>query len=521
MVATVGKVGENFDSNQRSGGLNLLAPNEAPHTPELSLDPTDWAGLRSLGHRMLDDTLDHLEDVRSRPVWQPLPAEVAGRFNERLPQTGAGLEAAYAAFERDVRPYPSGNIHPRFWGWVIGTGTPSGMLADLLASGLNPNTGGFRQAPVLVEQQALAWCAEMLGFALDTSGLFVSGASMANLLALTVARDAHFRKLGVNVREDGVMDGALHPVYTSAETHSCNQRAVELLGLGNRQLRRVMVDSEYRLNVTALRSRLKEDLERGERPLALIGTAGTVNTGAIDPLDALADVAEEFGLWFHVDGAFGALAYLSKELRARLSGMQRADSLSFDLHKWMSLPYGVGCVLVRDARLHRQAFALTPDYLRHAERGIAAETWWASEYGPELSRGFLALKVWMELMTHGVQTYAAVIDRNVRQAQYLAQLVTQHPALELCAPVPLNIVCFRYAPDGLEAGQTDHLNEELLMRLQESGEAVLSSTQLNGQYVLRCAIVNHRSTDADFEHLVRQVEVIGETLLAELQHPHL
>ena len=269
-------------------GLNPSVRSEASHPPERSLDPADWAGLRSLGHRMLDDTLDHLEGVRGRPVWQPLPAEVAGRFDERLPQTGVGLEAAYAAFERDVRPYPSGNIHPRFWGWVIGNGTPSGMLADLLASGLNPNTGGFRQAPVLVEQQALAWCAEMLGFAPDTSGLFVSGASMANLLALTVARDAHFRRLNLDVREDGVMDGALHPVYTSTEAHSCNQRAVELLGLGNRQLRRVAVDSEYRLDVTALRSRLKEDLERGERPLALIGTAGTVNTGAIDPLDALA-----------------------------------------------------------------------------------------------------------------------------------------------------------------------------------------------------------------------------------------
>jgi glutamate/tyrosine decarboxylase-like PLP-dependent enzyme len=464
---------------------------------------------------MLDDTLDHLAAVRERPVWQAVPDAVAKRFSAPLPQTGVGLEAAYAAFARDVRPYPSGNLHPRFWGWVIGNGTPSGMLADLLASGLNPNTGGFWQSPVLVERQALAWCAEMLGFAPETSGLLVSGASMANLLALTVARDVHFRRQGRDVRADGVTDGALHPVYTSAQTHSCNQRAVELLGLGSRQLRRVRVDHDYRLDVVALRAALREDVARGERPLALIGTAGTVNTGAIDPLDALADVAEEFGLWFHVDGAFGALAFLSPGLRERVQGLQRADSLAFDLHKWLSLPYGVGCVLVRDAGAHRQAFALTPDYLRHAERGVAAEAWWASEYGPELSRGFAALKVWMELMTHGVQTYAAVIERNVRQARLLAELVTRHPALELCAPVPLNIVCFRYAPDGLGTAQTDLLNEELLMRLQESGEAVLSSTRLQDRYVLRCAVVNHRSRDEDFEHLVQTVVSVGHTLRAQ------
>ena len=496
------------------------SPDLSATLPEPSLDPADWDALRSLGHRMLDDTLDHLQSVRERPVWQPLPAEVAGRFGEPLPQQGAGLAAAYAAFERDVRPYPSGNIHPRFWGWVIGGGTPSGMLAELLAAGLNSNTGGFRQSPVLVERQAIAWCAEMLGFSPDTGGLFVSGASMANLLALTVARDAHFRQLGSNVRQDGVMDGALHPIYTSTETHSCNVRAVELLGLGHRQLRRIPVDDQYRIDVVALRSTLQQDIARGERPLALIGTAGTVNTGAIDPLDALADVAEEFKLWFHVDGAFGALAALSPRLRERVKGLQRADSLAFDLHKWMSLPYGVGCVLVRDAGAHRRAFALTPEYLRHAERGIAAGEWWPSEYGLELSRGFSALKVWMELMTHGIQTYAAVIERNVAQAQLLARLVRQHPNLELCAPVPLNIVCFRYAPGGLSAEQMDQLNAELLMRLQESGQAVLSSTQLGGKYVLRCAIVNHRSREADFELLVKEVSLIGNALLAELDTPH-
>ncbi len=484
---------------------------------EPSLDPTDWDALRSLGHRMLDDTLDHLEGVRERPVWRAPPADVTARFDAPLPRQGLGMAAAYAAFERDVRPYPVGNIHPRFWGWVIGSGTPSGALAELLAAALNPNAGGFHQSPVLVERQVIAWCAEMLGFAPHTSGVLVSGASMANLLALTVARDAHFRRVGDDVRETGVDDGVRHLVYASTEVHSCNQRAVEMLGLGNRQLRRIPVDAEYRIDVGALRSAIREDLQQGQRPMAVIGTAGTVNTGAIDPLDGLADVAEEFGLWFHVDGAFGALAQISPRLRGRVRGLARADSLAFDLHKWMSLPYGAGCVLVRNAEVHRRAFALTPAYLTHGERGITAEPWWSSDYGIELSRGFSALKVWMELLTHGVETYAAVIERNVAQAALLARLVERHPELELCAPVALNIVCFRYHSHGLGPETLDELNAELLMRLQESGEAVLSSTTLQGRTVLRCAIVNHRSIDADFEHLVKVVTSIGQRLVNQLE----
>lgn len=484
--------------------------------PERSLDPDDWDALRSLGHRMLDDMLDHLQHVRSRPVWQPVPTEVASRFTEPLPRTGQGLEGAYEAFQRDVLPYPSGNVHPRFWGWVIGTGTPSAMLADMLASGLNPNTGGFQQAPVLVEQQVLRWCAQMLDFPAESSGLLVSGASMANLLALSVARQVQLEREGINVREAGVADGTVRTVYGSAELHSCHQRAVEVLGLGNRQLRRIPVDEAYRIDIATLRRTLREDTDRGERPIALIGTAGTVNTGATDPLDALADVAEEFGVWFHVDGAFGALAHLSPALRGQVVGMHRADSVAFDLHKWMCLPYGVGAVLVRDAAAHRRTFALTPEYLKHGDRGIAGYDWWASEYGLELSRGFAALKVWMELVTHGAQAYTQLVEQNVRQAGDLAALVQRHPRLELSAPAPLNIVCFRYVHEGLSPEQLDRLNEELLMRLQESGEAVLSSTRLHGRYVLRCAITNHRSVAADFDLLVRQVVTIGDALLSEL-----
>ncbi|HKG23942.1 MAG TPA: pyridoxal-dependent decarboxylase, partial [Blastocatellia bacterium] len=416
---------------------------------EESLDPVDpaaWEEMRALAHRMVDDMMGYLETVRERSVWQPVPHAVRARFESPVPREGEGAEAAYRDFVRDVLPYPVGNIHPRFWGWVNGTGTPLGMLADMLAAGMNPNVGGFDQSAIYVETQVLDWFKQLLGFPGGSSGILVSGGSMANFVGLAVARNS---RAGSDVAREGVLAGGRQMVaYGSRETHSSIQKAVELIGVGSNFLRRIPVNGDYEIDVDALRGAISEDRARGLAPFCVIGNAGTVNTGAIDDLSALAQICEEEGLWFHIDGAFGAFAALSPANRPRLSGMERADSLAFDLHKWMYIPYEAGCTLVRDGELHRAAFAATGAYLSPTARGVASGPVWFGELGVQLSRGFRALKIWLSIKEHGSEKYRRLIEQNIEQARYLAALVEAEPELELLAPVPLNVVCFRYSAAG-------------------------------------------------------------------------
>ncbi|HUP27373.1 MAG TPA: pyridoxal-dependent decarboxylase [Chloroflexia bacterium] len=484
-----------------------------PQTREETLDPEEWSDLRALGHRMVDDMFEYLETLRERPVWQPMPDDVRQTFTTPLPQEGQPAGEVYEEFKQNVLAYPMGNIHPRFWGWVMGNGTPLGMLADMLAAGVNPNMGGGDHAGVQVELQVLNWCKQIFNYPADASGLLVSGGSMANLLGLAVARTA---RAGYDVREEGVgASPARLTMYGSVEMHSSLQRAVEVLGLGNNSLRRIPVDANHKIDLAALRLKIAEDIAAGMKPICLIGNAGAVNTGAIDPLNDLADIAAQHGMWYHVDGAFGALAYLSPELRPLLAGMDRSDSLAFDLHKWIYLPFEAGCVLVRDREAHLRTFTLTPPYLVHATRGLAGGDVWLSDYGIQLTRGFKALKVWMALKTYGSQKYGRLIKQNVDQASYLAEMVENSPCLELVAPVELNVVCFRFTAPELSSERLDSINREILIRLQESGAAVPSGTMVGGVYAIRCAITNHRSRREDFEALVSDTVRIGEALLGE------
>ena len=474
---------------------------------EETLDPEDWQAMRALGHQMLDDMMSYLETVRSRPVWQPVPEEVRAHLRQPLPLEGEGAERAYQDFVQHVLPHPLGNIHPRFWGWVNGTGTPFAMLAEMLAAGMNPNVGGFNQVPVYVEAQVIDWCKQMLGYAPEATGLLVSGGSMANLVGLAVARNTG---AGFDVAQHGLQgEAARLTLYGSVEMHYSIEKAVELLGLGNRALRRIPVNSDFQIDLAALRAAITEDRARGFKPVCVIGNAGTVNTGAVDDLDALATICERERLWFHLDGAFGALIALSPALRPQLSGMERADSLAFDLHKWMYLPYEVGCALVRHPEKHSETFSASGAYLAHTERGLTSHSTWFAGYGVQLSRGFRALKVWLSLKEHGIDKFRRLIEQNVEQARFLVALVEAAPELQLLAPAPLNIVCFRYADAALDEPQLNRLNEELLIQLHESGVAVPSSTLLNGTYALRVAITNHRSRREDFEILVRKVIELG------------
>ncbi len=477
----------------------------APTEPELTLDPDSWEELRAHGHRVLDELLDWLRDVRDRPAWQPMPDRVRDALRSPVPREGVGLEQAWDDFREQVLPYPWGNVHPRFWGWVVGTGSPSGALAELATAVFNVNAGGGNHAGPYLERQVVDWCKELLGFPANASGLLVTGGSVANLVGLAAARDA----AAPEIPEAGVAEAGRGLVlYASAQTHNSVDKAVRLLGLGQQALRAIPVDREHRIDLAALDRALREDRAAGRRPFCVVGNAGTVNTGAIDDLSGLADRAAEEGLWLHVDGAFGALAALSARLRPLVRGLERADSIAFDLHKWMYMPYDIGCVLVRDPEAHQRPFATHATYLGRLPRGASPIDRDPGTLGPELSTTLRGLKAWLLLKEHGVAKYARLIEQNVDQAAYLADRVRRTPELELMAPVPLNIVCFRYRGRGA-AADLDAVNRELLMRLQEQGVAVPSQTVLQGAFALRVAIVNHRSRREDFDLLVEQAVAIG------------
>jgi aromatic-L-amino-acid decarboxylase len=429
-----------------------------------TLDPQNWDDIRALGHRMLDDMIDYAADIRDRPVWTPIPDDVRARFQADLPRDPCDLGKVYREFTDFIVPYATGNVHPGFMGWVHGGGTAVGMLAEMLAAGLNANLGGRDHIPIEVERQIVEWTRSMFGFPAGASGLFVTGTSMANLMAVLVARTA---ALGQTVRQHGLSDdGALLTAYTSTAAHGCISRAMDIAGFGSDALRCIGVDGRHRIDVAALRARIALDRAAGLKPFLVVGSAGTVDIGAIDDLQALRALCREEKLWFHVDGAYGALGILSPALAPHLAGIEHADSIALDFHKWGQVPYDAGFLMVRDGRQHRETFSAPAAYLRRETRGLAAGSPWPCDLGPDLSRGFRALKTWFTLKTYGTEKLGAMIGRSCALAGYLEARIAAEPRLELLAPVQLNIVCFRY-----RAADPDKVNRNIVIDIQESGIA--------------------------------------------------
>ena len=449
---------------------------------------------------MLDATLTHLEEAREGRVWTPAPDDLTETLKAALPSDGIGTEAVSTALT-GLLPYGVGNTHPRFFGWVHGSGTPSNMLAEMVAAAMNANCGGRNHIGLKVEAQVIDWCKSAFAFPETASGLVVSGTSMATIIALKVARDQALE----NARERGV-EGKKLVAYVSSEGHSCLARALDILGLGMNALRRIPVTDAFEIDTSSLEQAIQKDRADGFIPFALIGTADTVNTGAIDPLNTLASIAERESLWFHVDGAFGACIAFSDHLKPQLSDLERADSLAFDFHKWLHVNYDAGCVLIRDGAAHRTAFSMRPDYLAASAQGLAAGDIWPTDLGPELSRSFRALKVWAQLLEFGPDRLGKQIEQNVEQAAYLASLIDAHPRLERLAPVALQITCLRPVWPNMTEAERDQRVSKLVEDLQISGVAAPSTTRIQGKTAIRINITNHRTRRTDLDILINEID---------------
>lgn len=465
--------------------------------------------VRRLGYLGADAIAAHRAALESRPVFGKIGSS-ASLFEGPAPEEGEPIDDTLAFVREHVLPFPMGNSHPRFYGFINSTADPVGILADGLAAAMNSNCWGGDHAAIHVEKQVIGWIASAMGLPAETEGILVSGGSMANFTALAAARRA---MTPGNVRESGLAGPAAPrlTVYASDQTHSCVDKAVDLLGIGTAQLRRLPVDERFRVRPAEVARAIAEDRRAGFAPAIVVGNAGTVNTGAIDPLVELADLCRREKLWFHVDGAYGALATLSSKLKPLFSGIERADSVAADPHKWLYVPYEAGATLVREPGRLGAAFRKFPEYLASDPESPFPGPAWFAERGVELSRGFKALKVWMGWKTHGRRGYADAIENDVRLAHFLSTEVDRRPDFERMAETILSIVNFRYRPHGRELTDAalDAINRRIVNRLVGEGSFFLAPTVLNGRTALRVCIVNFRTREEDLTFLLDEAARIG------------
>jgi aromatic-L-amino-acid/L-tryptophan decarboxylase len=492
----------------------MSAPPDDPGEFEPSLlDPQDWDDYRRHAHRLLDACIDRMASAREYP-WRPVDDEAARKFRLDSNEPGVGYADLASILARNVLPYATGNSHPRFWGWVHGTGLASGLMAEIVAATMNSNCGGRDHGASYVEREVIRWCARVFGFPEDCGGLLVTGTSEATVIALAAARQ---RALGPEVRTGGLHDAPRLVAYATEGAHSCITKALELLGLGSEALRIIPPRKQGGLDPDRLAATIEGDRAAGAKPFCIVGTAGSVDLGEFDDLGALADACRREGLWFHVDGAFGAWASLAGDpWRSLTRGIERADSLAFDFHKWMYVQYDCGGVLIRDEALHRATFASRPSYLAGQHRGLGGGDPWYCDYGIDLSRGFRALKVWSAIRAHGASAFGAAITRNCELAAQMGRLAASSRHLALSAPVRLNVCCFTAAPRGMDAAASDALNARIAERLQSDGQAVFSTTRVDGRVVIRAAITNHRTSAADIRHAMDAAHRARDQALAQL-----
>lgn len=461
--------------------------------------------IQRVGHRVVDLIADYVAKLPARPVFRPVPAELGeALLSSPLPESGESVDTILDRFAKTIAPYPFGNGHPRFYGWVNSPPAIIGVMAEALAATMNPSVAGGNHAAVWIERQVLEWFKQLISFPPASVGLLVSGGSAAAITALNVARYRACSSQGWNVRGEGFQHGDRPRIliYKGAEGHACHDRAVELLGIGSENIRIVPSDRGLQLQPHVLAEMLAQDLAAGHVVAAVIASAGTVNTGAIDSLTAIADICERHKVWFHIDAAYGGPAIITERYAQQLAALARADSVALDPHKWMYVPVDCGLVLVKDAIAMRDAFSLVPPYLRTDGnmRGVQGPTWF-SEYGAEQTRPFRSLKVWAAIRYFGVEGYRALIDHDLDLAEYFANRVRAADGFALWEPTSLSIICFRAIPPelGNRNEDIDALNKRILEHVQMSGNGFLSGTVLNERFWLRACVVNPLATTTDID----------------------
>jgi aromatic-L-amino-acid decarboxylase len=461
--------------------------------------------VRNWSNSVIQLVTDYLGDLRDQPVYHRMSSrEIRDRLDATLPAKGSDFDALLKVFRETIIPFSRQNAHPRMFGYVQSPGTPLAAFADLLASTLNANLTVWRSAPAPVELERLTidWIRQILGFNAEAGGLFVSGGSMANLAAIAVARQAK-----------GYSSGRLR-IYASSEPHFSVAKAAALLGIGRENVQQVAVDERFRIHVDDLVAKITADLEAGYIPLCVVANAGTVNTGAVDPLAEIREIADRFHLWMHVDGSYGAFAVLAQSVKKLFAGMEQADSIALDPHKWLYLPVDVGCVIYRNPEIARAAFAHEAEYTRVIEeQADEAFAFW--DYGPELSRRFRALKVWMLLKGVGLDSLGAAIESNLACARYLESMVRASDDFAMVAPVELSIFCIRHVPAQLKNESPraiDEFNERLLVALQRDGTSYLSNATLGGRFALRGCVLNYRTSLRDMEILLDDLRRVAKSL---------
>jgi aromatic-L-amino-acid/L-tryptophan decarboxylase len=482
-----------------------------------ALDPVatrraEVEAFRGAAHALVDGVADYLAELPTRPVWQSLPDDLRHELLDLpLPEKGMALDDVAETTLRDILPYPMGNGHPAFFGWVNPPPSPAGVAASLAAAAMNPSVVSGDHADIYLERAVVRWLAELVGYPhTPGAGLLTSGASAATIVCLAGARGGALAEAGYDLRRHGLAGTPRLISYVPAEAHSCVPRALTLLGLGSEDIREVPLENG-RLDVAGLRALVAGDRAAGALPALLVGSAGTVNTGAIDPLDAFADVAAEAGLWFHVDGAYGAFGVLDPAISERYRGMERADSLTLDPHKWLGVPVDAGCALVQRPDDLRDAFSLIPPYLR---QGAGAEVGTFAEYGLEQTRPFRALKTWATIAARGRFGIVAQVARANELACELAALIEAEPELELAALPETSIVAFRARPEGCPPERLDAVNHALPQVVQDRGRAFVTGTVYEGRETLRACILHPETGSEHLAVLVDEVLVAARSLTA-------
>ena len=461
--------------------------------------------IRNWGNSVIQLMTDYLGDLRDHRVYGRMSSrEIRGRLDSTLPTEGTDFDGLLKVFRETIIPFSRQNAHPRMFGYVQSPGTAIAAFADLLASALNANLTVWRSAPAPVELERLTidWIRQILGFDAEAGGLFVSGGSMANFAALATARQTK------NCSSDRLR------IYASSETHFSIAKAASLLGIGRENVQHVGIDERFRMRVDDLVAKITADMEADHVPFCVVANAGTVNTGAVDPLAEIREVADRFQIWMHVDGSYGAFAVLAKSVRELFAGLERADSIALDPHKWLYLPVDVGCIIYRDPEVARAAFTHEAEYTRIiGEEADEAFAYW--DYGPELSRRFRALKVWMLLKGIGLDSLSDAIESNLGCARHLESIVKASDDFEMLAPVELSIFCFRHVPVHLRNRSPeaiDDFNERLLVALQRDGSSYLSNATLGDRFALRGCVLNYRTTLRDMEIVLDDLRRVAKTL---------